>query len=71
MAEQDVRETWQSHHNELSTVFKPSDTTPTPAAPYLFAEGESEELDKERAEEFHTFAAKGLFTCKRARPDIC
>jgi hypothetical protein len=27
-------------------------------------------LDKQRAEELHTFVAKGLFSCKRARPDI-
>lgn len=27
-------------------------------------------LDKERHEEFHGFVAKGLFLCKRARPDI-
>jgi hypothetical protein len=38
--------------------------------PQIFVEGESEELDKERAEEFHTFVAKGLFACKLARPDI-
>jgi hypothetical protein len=28
------------------------------------------ELDKKRAEDLHTFTAKGLFACKRARPDI-
>ena len=27
-------------------------------------------LDKERAEQFHTTTAQGLFLCKRARPDI-
>jgi hypothetical protein len=45
-------------------VFKPSDTAPTPAAADLFAEGESEELETKRAEEFPTFVAKGLFACK-------
>jgi len=30
----------------------------------------SRELDKKKAEEFHTFVAKGLFLCKRGRPDI-
>lgn len=27
-------------------------------------------LDKKKAEEFHTFVAKGLFLCKRGRQDI-
>lgn len=56
--------------DDLSTVFKPSDTAPTPAAPDLFAQGESEELDTKRAEEFHTFVAIGLFASKEAPPDI-
>jgi hypothetical protein len=30
----------------------------------------SHDLDRKRAEEFHTFVAKGLFLCKRGRPDI-
>jgi hypothetical protein len=45
-------------------------TAPTPAAEDLFAEGSSEKLIKHDAENFHTFVAKGLFACKRARPDI-
>jgi hypothetical protein len=36
----------------------------------LFSEGKGAKLDKDRAEEFHTTVAKGLFLCKRARPDI-
>jgi len=36
----------------------------------LFSVGGGEKLDKQRAEEFHTTVAKGLFICKRARPDI-
>ena len=43
---------------------------PTPAAENLFNAGNSEKLDQDRAEEFHTVVAKGLFVCKRARPDI-
>ena len=42
---------------------------PTPAAPDLFANPQSIPLPKEQAEIFHTFVAKGLFLCKRARPD--
>ena len=45
-------------------------TEKTAAAEDLFAEGNSEKLNKDRAEEFHTTVAKGLFVCKRARPDI-
>ena len=30
----------------------------------------SDKLTKEKAEQFHTFVAKGLFVCKRARQDI-
>ena len=50
---------------------KPADTAPTPAAEDLFAQGDdSKKLSKEQAEHYHTFVAKGLFVCKRARPDI-
>jgi hypothetical protein len=55
---------------DFSNKFKTNDTAPTPAAEDLFTEGESKDLDTKRAEEFHTFVAKGLFACKRARPDI-
>jgi hypothetical protein len=40
-----------------------------PAPPDLFAASGGEPLEKERAETFHKFTAKGLFACKRARPD--
>jgi hypothetical protein len=56
--------------DDFSTVFKPSDTAPTPAAEDLFAAGDGDDLEKQRSEEYHTFVAKGLFACKRARPDI-
>jgi len=42
----------------------------SPAGDDLFAIGKGKSLDKKRAEEFHTVVAKGLFACKRARPDI-
>ncbi len=38
--------------------------------PDLIKEGTGAKLDKDRHEAFHTFVAKGLFACKRARPDI-
>jgi hypothetical protein len=45
-------------------------TLPRGAPDDLFSEGKGAKLDKDRAEEFHTTVAKGLFLCKRARPDI-
>jgi hypothetical protein len=48
----------------------PQDTSPTPAAEGLFEAGEGPRLEKPQAELFHTIVAKGLFVCKRARPDI-
>jgi hypothetical protein len=56
--------------DDFPTEFKPSDTATSPAAEDLFAEGEGKDLEKQRSEVFHTFIAKGLFACKRARPDI-
>jgi hypothetical protein len=47
-----------------------SKTAPTPAADNLFHIRDSSPIDKLRADIFHTFVAKGLFACKRARPDI-
>jgi hypothetical protein len=44
---------------------------PTPAANYLFNIDEnSPKVDEERAQSFHKYAVKTLFTCKRARPDL-
>ena len=41
----------------------------TPATEKIFTVNASPLLDKEKAEEFHTFVAKALFVAKRARPD--
>jgi hypothetical protein len=56
--------------DEFPMELNENDTAPTPAADDLFNEGNGKKLDKERKEIFHTFVAKGLFACKRARPDI-
>jgi len=56
--------------DEFSVKFSPSEVAPTPALENLLVVQDSELLDKARKEEFHTFVAKGLFLCKRARPDI-
>jgi len=45
------------------------DVAPTPAAADLFAQPQSVPLPKDQADIYHTFVAKGLFLCKRARPD--
>jgi Reverse transcriptase (RNA-dependent DNA polymerase) len=44
---------------------------PTPAANNLFDVDEnSPKVDEKRAQFFHTYVAKTLFLCKRARPDL-
>ena len=46
-------------------------TAATPASDFLFKINEEAELlNNKMKEDFHTFVAKGLFLCKRARPDI-
>jgi hypothetical protein len=42
----------------------------TPAGDNLFNLRTGARLDTKRSEVFHTFVAKGLFLCKRARPNI-
>jgi hypothetical protein len=49
---------------------KSTDIAQTPAGDGLFNEGQGKKLPTERAEAYHTSVAKGLFLCKRARPDI-
>jgi hypothetical protein len=46
------------------------DVAKTPAGDNQFNLGTGAKLDTKRSEIFHTFMAKGLFLCKRARPDI-
>ena len=55
---------------EFSKYMKPDDTAVNPSPPDLFAKGTGEKLEKAQADDFHKFLAKGLFACKRARPDI-
>ena len=46
-------------------------TAATPAAEHLFDISDDEPLlEQAKAEVFHTYVAKALFLCKRARPDI-
>ena len=55
---------------EFPMKFKSTDTAMTPASNNLFEVGNSKPLGKDEAEAYHTFIAKNLFLCKRARPDI-
>jgi hypothetical protein len=56
--------------DDFPVKFTATQTEETPAANDLFDAGTSEALDTASSETFHTFVAKGLFACKRARPDI-
>ena len=43
----------------------------SPAADYLFMiDKDAKQLDQKKKECFYTWVAKGLFLCKRARPDL-
>jgi hypothetical protein len=56
--------------NEFPLKRGKKDVAKTPAADSLFNLGTGAKLDTKRSEIFHTFVAKGLFLCKRARPNI-
>jgi len=56
---------------DSSVILKPDEVAPTPATDNLFVvQEDSPLLPKKQAEEYHTMVAKGLFVCRRARPDI-
>jgi hypothetical protein len=46
------------------------DKRPTPMERNGFNVDDSEPIDEERKENFHTVVAKGLYACKRGRPDL-
>ena len=56
--------------DEYPVNLRSSDTAMTPASNTLFEIGNGKLLGKEDSEIFHTFIAKSLYLCKRARPDI-
>ena len=55
---------------EFPIQFTPDETMPTPASDQLLSPSTGDLLGQARKDDFHTFDAKGLFLCKRARPDI-
>ena len=50
--------------------FKSTDKAALPAGNSLFNQGQGKKLETGCADTYHTTVAKGLFLCKRARPDI-
>jgi hypothetical protein len=56
--------------NDFPVKLGKKDVAKPPAGDNLFNLGTGAKLDTKRAEIFYTFMAKGLFLCKRARPDI-
>jgi hypothetical protein len=56
--------------NNFPVKLGKKDVAKTPAGDNLFNLGTRANLDTKRSEIFHTFVAKRLFLCKRARPDI-
>jgi hypothetical protein len=56
--------------NDFPVNLRKKDMAKTPARDNLFILGAGAKLDTKRLEIFHTFVAKGLFLCKRARPNI-
>jgi hypothetical protein len=56
--------------NNFPVKLGKKDVAKTPVRDNLFNLGTGAKLDTKRLEIFHTFVAKGLFLCKRARPDI-
>jgi hypothetical protein len=56
--------------NDFPVELGKKDVAKTPAADSQFNLGTGAKLDTKRSEIFHTFVVKGLFLCKRARPNI-
>jgi len=54
----------------FSVEFSENDKVSNPAVEGLFDVGKGDPIEDEKRKEFHTFVAKGLFLCNKARPDI-
>jgi hypothetical protein len=66
----DMRDYVADMVDDFPIVLEETDVEKYAAPSDLFAEGKDDKLTRTDAETFHTFVAKGLFVCKRARPDI-
>ena len=62
----------QSYIDDMISAFpnKLESKVATPASANLFNTRDEVKLDDKQASVFHTIVAKGLFLCKRSRPDI-
>ncbi len=68
-ANQDVGLRWENACRH--TAEEMNGDCPTSAADHLFdVDGNQTKVDEKRAQFFHTYVAKALFLCKRARPDL-
>ena len=56
--------------DDFSIQFSEKERVANPATADLFDVGNGDNVDANKKKEFHTFVAKGLFLCGRARPDI-
>ena len=56
--------------DDFSIQFSEKERVANPATADLFDVGNGDNVDANKKKEFHTFVAKGLFLCRRARPDI-
>ena len=68
--EVDMREYVGEMIEDLPFKLKSTDIATSPAGDNLFSLGANKPIDKKRADTYHSIVAKGLFVCKRARPDI-
>ena len=66
----DMRNYVKSMLDDFPIKLESGDTAPTPAGNDLFNVDASKLLDEKRKEIFHKIVAKGLFVCKRGRPDV-
>ena len=66
----DMKSYVQNMLEEFPIKFGEKDVAATPATDNLFIAGNTRKLDKFRSETFRKIVAKGLFICKRGRPDI-
>ncbi len=60
----------QNMLDEFPLKFNEANKQTSPATVDMFGVDNSKKLSKEEAEMFHRMVAKGLFICKRGRPDI-
>ena len=66
----DMTEYMKKMYVKFSAKYTLNNTATTPASNDLFGKDpNSPKLNKEMADDFHTYTAKGLFAAKRARPD--